>query len=54
MTAVVVRSVRQTEGNTAIALCLGCTESSADRDYSASSTKMRTTMEMNMASAKVG
>lgn len=53
MTAAVARSVRPAEGSTATARCPGCTGWSADRDYSVSSTRMRTTMETNMASAKV-
>lgn len=53
MTAAVARSVRPAEGSTATARCPACTGWSAGRDYSASSTRMRTTTETNMASAKV-
>lgn len=53
MTAAVARSVQPAEGSTATAQCRGCTEWSADRDYSASFTRMKTTMETNMEFAKV-
>ena len=52
-TAAVVRSVRRAEGSTATAPCRGCTGWSADRAYSASSTRTRTITGTNTGSAKV-
>lgn len=52
-TAAVVRSVRRAEGSTATAPCRGCTGWSADRVYSASSTRTRTITGTNTGSAKV-
>lgn len=53
MTAAAARSAPPDGVSTATALSPGCTASSADRDSSATSTRMRTIMGMNMASVKI-
>lgn len=52
MTAAVARSAPPAEGSTATARCPACTGWSADRGYSASSTRMRTITGTSTASAK--
>lgn len=52
MTADAARSAPRDGENTVTEPCPGCTESSADRGSSVTSTKMRMIMEMNMASVK--